>query len=192
MLSIVSIGLIVSFGLIAGAFDEEHEYKFTVDIDKEAIDELQLQSNPLVGMNEKKFEKQLDKSKLDLNINYLEESLRDYSSFTDRDAKVTGNIKGLDRTYRFTGEGNVSIYEIDNMKVHYGKIYITLLGVKQGEEEGLMSFIFDENSDKIDVSITTGLVGNNAFLPFGKPFLYDHHYDMIEELKQEAKEVNAQ
>jgi len=74
------------------------------------------------------------------------------------------------------------------MKLHNGYIHIDLEHIKQKEElsqisDGQISFRYDEVSEKIDLSLTSGTLSDISFIPFGKPFLLEEQYQKIEELK---------
>ncbi|MGR6541716.1 hypothetical protein [Paenibacillus tundrae] len=166
---------------IMGADQDNQKIKLDADANVEALNALT--NNPILKENDKKFNKLEKKSNIKIQLT-LEDQQSISNNLVDYKANVKGNIK-LDKAYPFEGDGNLQLYNFDGREVYYGAIDLKMKNIK-GNDEGVLSLRYEPKTDKLDISITSGAMGDTAMIPFGKPFLTLDDLNQIDQIKEDA------
>ncbi|MDX8360123.1 hypothetical protein [Cytobacillus sp. IB215316] len=174
---LILIGVI--FASVMVGFNNKETYEFKLDINNQVLDFLEKDSNPIIEKNEKKFGKKVNEPNLKLDLEIVNDETEVFDSFSIVGAIVNGNIKTLEGTFPFNGEGDLNLISFDNREIYYGSVEITIKN-KSVEEYGMLSIRLDPETNEVDVTITSGVIGDTAMLPFGALFLTNEDLDAID------------
>ncbi|CAH1192409.1 hypothetical protein [Paenibacillus sp. JJ-223] len=166
---------------IMGADQNGKKIKLDANVNVQALQALA--NNPILEENEKKFNKLEKKANIKLQLT-LDSGKEISTSLSDYKVSIKGNIK-LDQAYPFEGEGDLQLYRFDNREVYYGAIDVNMKNVK-GNDEGVVSLRYEPQTEKLDISVTSGAMGDTAMIPFGTPFLTIDDLTKIDTIKEEV------
>ena len=175
---------VIGIVFMTGADQNGKKIKLDANANVEALKVLA--NNPILEENEKKFNNLEKKSNVKIQLT-LDNGQKITDELTDFKANVKGNFK-LDKAYPFEGDGNLQLYKFDNREVYYGAIDLNMKNVK-GNDEGVISLRYEPATDKLDISITSGAMGDTAMIPFGTPFLTIEDLNKIDGIKDGAYNV---
>ncbi|MFS1518659.1 hypothetical protein V1503_19675 [Bacillus sp. SCS-151] len=169
----------VLFTSVMVGFNNKETYDFKLDVNNQVLDFLEKESNPVIEKNEKKFGKKENEPNLKLDLEIVNDETEVFDSFKIIGAKVKGSIKTLESTFPFDGEGDLNLISFNDREIYYGSVGIKIKN-KSVEEEGALSIRLDPETNEVDVTITSGVIGDTAMLPFGTLFLTNEDLDAID------------
>jgi len=148
-----------------------HDYTiYNVNLDSNKIIMEQFKNNPIMKKNVTKFGLDNKNAKLTLQLNIKKEPLVQKNSVKIMETDINGVIHIADKSFLFNGDKEIYLISFDSREIYYGNIPINIKN-NNGFEEGVLSLRYEPNIDNIDITITSGAVGDNAMIPFGELFL---------------------
>ncbi|KOY17831.1 hypothetical protein [Paenibacillus xylanivorans] len=154
-------------------------YKFNIKSNDELLE--QFKSNSLTVENNKKFGKE-KQSQLVLDVE-LQKDEEISPEMTFYNGNISGKLKLKEEKqfFNFTGKDVFREVKYDDRTVYIGSVSVQLKN-KINEEEAVLSIRFEPETKKIDVALTSGAIGETAFIPFGEAFLTKNDWDQINEI----------
>ncbi|UHA73262.1 hypothetical protein [Paenibacillus sp. 481] len=179
--AILVVVMLISVGFKSTA---DQSYKFNNIKSNDQLLE-QFKNNNLTVENDKKFKGgKVAKLKLDIDLKKnVEMSTTEKEVF---DGTISGNLKLKDEkiSYNFTGSDLFEAYNINNKTVYIGSVSVLMKNKKATNgEEAILGIRFEPETKKIDVALTSGEIGETAFIPFGEAFLSSEDWEKIDAIK---------
>lgn len=183
--SAVILVAIVIFSAGFKTEDEGQTYSFNnIKTNDELLE--QFKNNEITVENDKKFGKGKEANlKLDIDLKRnLEMSTADKEVF---DGTISGNVKLKEEetAYNFTGTDIFEVYNINDKTVYIGNVEVLMKNKKAttNGEGAILAIRFEPATNKIDVALTSGAIGETGFIPFGENFLSLDDWEKIDAIK---------
>lgn len=182
---IIIVGLVISLFAVVlftiGFTDDKNNntYKFNIKSNDELLEEFK--DSSLTIENNKKFGKE-KQSQLVLDIE-LQKNEEMSSEMILYNGSISGKLKLKEEKqfFNFTGQEVFREVKYDDRTVYIGSVSVQLTN-KVNQEEAILGIRFEPKTKKIDVALTSGSIGETAFIPFGEAFLTKNDWDKINEI----------
>lgn len=154
---------------------------FNLGINKQAL-EFFMQNEEYAKPLENKIGRSLEKSSI--NIQFYDfkrttektletNNLEEYSNF------AKGVIKTPEGNFNFQGHGDLYLVKLESGEVIYQSTIDGNFKNKKSDENFSISMRYNPNTEDIDISFVSGLIGDSAILSFGTPFISDAEFNEI-------------
>ncbi len=175
--AVIALAALTLFSVGAGK-DNGKIYKFNVKSNDMLLD--QFKNNDLTVENDAKFGKGKEAQlKIDINLEKDEDVSTEKSIYH---GSISGKLKLKEEKifYDFSGSDDFLKITFDNRTVYIGNVSVQMQNKKTSSEEAVFGIRFEPETNKIDVAVTSGAVGETAFLPFGEAFLSIEDWNKID------------
>lgn len=157
---------------------------FNLGIDTHVLEFFERENKSIAEANTKKMGNGLEKSSI--NVHFFDFKNTEGTTLAEKnyeefDAKTKGVIKTPEGNFNFESDGYLHVVKLSDEQTIYSGRFKGNFKNKQTEEAFFLTMRFNPETEQIDVSFTSGVIGDNAILSFGKSFITDAQFNEIEE-----------
>lgn len=162
----------------------DKELHFNLGIDTHVLEFFERENKSIGEANTNKMGFGLEKSSMNVyffDFKNIEATTLAEKNYEEFDAKTKGVMRTPEGNFNFESDGYLHVVKLSDEQTIYSGRFKGNFKNKQTEEAFFLTMRFNPETEQIDVSFTSGVIGDNAILSFGKSFITDAQFNEIEE-----------